>query len=122
MNGPFAWLFKLLLATYPPFLAAMIAWGSWVTANIMKLEAQASLGPRFTAEHGVAMETRITAQTDQKLSVLAKVISEDLAVIRLAVQGLPKETPPKWWEDYVREKLRDIEIRVNKLENEKVER
>ena len=50
LNGRWAAMLKVALATYPIILAAAITWSVWVTANIFELRAFAQQGPRWTAK------------------------------------------------------------------------
>jgi len=52
LNGRWAMLLKVTLATYPVILAGAITWSVWVTVNIFELRAFAQQGPRWTAGAG----------------------------------------------------------------------
>lgn len=112
MHGRWVVLFKVSLVLMPAFLA----WMGWVTANIYYQKSWMSLGPRFTPSHAEALETRIVANNDRKLELLARTITEKLDQINVTLAALPKEIPPRWWENYVREQLNDHETRIKKLE------
>lgn len=111
-----ALLLRIALATYPPLLAAGIAWGGWVTNNVMQQNAQSSLGPRFTAMDGERMEERIHATRDRQLSVIMTDIRSQIADLKTMVATLPKEVPPKWFESHVNEQFKEQNARIAKLE------
>lgn len=92
-----------------PFI---VAWAVWVTSAVFSLNAWMSLGPRFTPDKADAMETRIVAGTDRKIELLAKSITDGIGELKLELAAIPKESPPKWWEAYVREQLLDLNTRV----------
>lgn len=35
LNGPWAVLLRVMLATYPPLLAGLLGWGSWVSREVI---------------------------------------------------------------------------------------
>jgi len=43
-------------------------------------------------------------------------IASDISAIRQSLAKMPDQLPPKWWEDYVREKLHDTDLRIKQLE------
>ena len=112
IHGAWLWMFKVALAMTP----FAIGWGVWVTTNIFEYRAWSDLGPRFTPANAEAMELRLTAGTDRKIEILASVIRKDLDEIKTRISELPKESPPKWWEDFVRERILEHGERIKALE------
>jgi hypothetical protein len=116
LNGFHASMFKVAMATYPLFLTWMAGFTIWVAASLFELKAQANVGRRFTGEMADSMAMQLNATVDSKLNMLAGTIAKDITDIRIALQAMPKETPPKWWEDYVRENIKAHDERLKRLE------
>ena len=43
----------------------------------------------------------------------------DIGDIKSAIAKLPTESPPSWFVDYVRERNRDLDVRISRLEGSK---
>jgi hypothetical protein len=112
VHGAWLILFKAVLAMAPFGMAFAV----WVTSNIFRMQAWMAEGPRYTQTHANTLETRLTAATDAKLATLAGSLKDDLTAIKLSLSDLPKTTPPKWWEDWVRENIKDHDDRLKALE------
>ena len=80
LNGRWAAMLKVTLATYPIILAAAITWSVWVTCNIFELRAFAQQGPRWTAQDAELQTAIIKEWTEGrfKVEVPPKVVIERL--------------------------------------------
>ena len=50
INGPWAIMFRVMLATYPIIVGIVIAWLSWITVGQIKDDNFRALGDRFSRE------------------------------------------------------------------------
>ena len=50
MNGPWALVLKLALATYPVLLLALLTWGTWMTVNQLKDQSFREQGDQFVRQ------------------------------------------------------------------------
>lgn len=115
IHGFWLLLFKAVLASMP----LVLAWGIWVTSNVFEYRSWQSLGPRFTQDQAASLETRVMANTEAKITILAGALKDDLHTIKLKLAEFPKELPPKWWEDWVRAKFLEHDERLQKIEGER---
>ena len=84
MNGPWALLLRLTLATYP----MIVAWAIWMTANQFEDNAWRGLGPRYTGhmadidKTAVMNELRLELQrADSQLQIQLASIEQQLKAI-----------------------------------------
>lgn len=50
MNGPWAIMAKVCMASYPIVMGALLTWGAWITAETLKNESFRDAGPRVTTD------------------------------------------------------------------------
>jgi hypothetical protein len=112
VHGVWVLLFKIALAGMPLFAF----WATWVTSNIWRIQTWMSQGPRYTQTNATILEAQITSQTDAKLSTLNSQVMTELNNIKMSLAKLPEQLPPKWWEDWVRERVKEHDERIKQLE------
>ena len=69
MNGPWALILKLALATYPVLLLALLTWGTWMTVNQLKDQSFREQGYEFIRQdyrNHLASEAMIHAAIDAR--------------------------------------------------------
>ena len=112
VHGVWVILFKAALAGVP----LILPWMVWVTSHVYRTKNWMDQGPRYTQVHANTLEMRMTALVDSKLAVLSSQIKDDLATIKLQLAKMPEQLPPKWWEDWVRERVKEHDERIKQLE------
>ena len=63
LNGVWALSLRIMLATYPLLVTALIAWSTWVTVNLVELRQWKAIGLQTTSDAKV-MKLEITAERD----------------------------------------------------------
>jgi hypothetical protein len=92
LNGPWGWLLKIALLTYPPLIAAVISLVVWLVANQMKDNLFREAGPRFTAVDAELMMAKMRAELPpvewrSRITTLeAKVVENKLLLERILVK------------------------------------
>ena len=112
VHGVWIWLIKAALVLMP----GILAWHVWVTATLYRNKSSQDLALQIANDKIDAVEIRSAAAFDQKLSVLATAIKEDLHAIKITLGQMPMQVPPDWWEQWVREQFRAHDERLKTLE------
>ena len=89
LNGRWAMLLKVGLATYPILLAAGLTWATWVTASVMELNTFMRGGPRWT-EKDAQIQTGVIQQwVDTRIE--AKVPPVAVVARLVALEAITRE-------------------------------
>jgi hypothetical protein len=89
LNGRWAMLLKVGLATYPILLAAGLTWATWVTASVMELNTFMRGGPRWT-EKDAQIQTGVIQQwVDARIE--AKVPPVAVVARLVALEAITRE-------------------------------
>lgn len=85
LNGKWAMLFKLALASYP----FVLAWAVWVTSNIFAAQSFMFSGERFTKSDGLLLEARMT----ERVATITEWKSEILVRLARIEEKLDRQSP-----------------------------
>lgn len=91
MNGPWALILKLALATYPVLLLALLTWGTWMTVNELKDQSFREQGYEFIRQdyrNHLASEALIHAAIDAKSDAQAILLLTPPAGLTAKVDSL----------------------------------
>ena len=62
LNGPWALLLKVMLASYVPVMTGIMAWSIWITSETYANRSFRMTGPRVTSAELHELERRMNAQ------------------------------------------------------------